>query len=398
VLKAHYLLSFEYLKVIHTIASTRLDHGGTSRSVPATCNALNASGVDTHLVTAEPADSSVTSNLPHDRSRVHLARESARVRQWGVPRQFRHRLASLTDDEQQGLIVHDHAVWLATNHAVASFCRERNVLRVVSPRGMLGEWAMAHGGFKKRLAWKLYQRRDLATADAFHATSSQEADEIRSLGFKQPIAVVPNGVTLPPGLPVRRTSEGRQALFLSRIHPKKGLIQLVRAWKQADVPKQWHLVIAGPDENGHQAEVQAEVRRLGIGDHVDFPGEIDNDAKWQSYVDSDLFILPSFNENFGIVIAEAMAAGLPVITTTATPWRVIRDQSMGWWIDPEVEPLVEAIDEALRLPTDELAAMGTRAAQFTRQQATWSAVAERLSDFYRWLLDGDHLPDTVRVD
>jgi len=251
---------------------------------------------------------------------------------------------------------------------------------------MLGDWAMAHGGMKKRLAWHFYQRRDLESADAFHCTSELEAEEVRRLGFRQPIEVIPNGITLPASLPERQVRSGRRALFLSRIHPKKGLVNLVRAWKQANVSREWKLMIAGPDESGHQAEVEAEVRSLGLTDQVEFPGAISDDQKWQYYVDSDLFILPSFSENFGIVIAEAMAAGLPVITTTGTPWSVLKEQALGWWVEPTADALAFALSDACSAPPEALAERGHRAKDYAISHFSWADVAVRLQGFYEQLL------------
>ncbi len=373
------------MRIIQTIAGTQLDHGGTSRSVPALCDALVDIGVDNHLVTARPFDVSIECNYPKDGQRVHVAVESKMVRQWGVGGQFCRALSSLASG-RNSVAVHDHAVWLASNHAVAKFCKRHKTARVVSPRGMLGQWAMGNGKWKKRLAWHLYQRADLASATAFHATSEQEADEIRSLGFLQPIAVIPNGIDIPSSLPQKRTKGVRQALFLSRIHPKKGLANLVRAWKAAQVADDWRLVIAGPDENGHQKEIVSLVRELGLEENISFIGPVNDSDKWQWYVDSDIFMLPSFNENFGIVIAEAMASGVPVLTSTGTPWKILHDSAMGWWVDPNAEAIAVALRDATTRSQSSLAEMGFRASEYVRRVYTWKETATRLSEFYMQLL------------
>lgn len=374
------------MRIVQAIASVRLDHGGTSRSVPSLCNALVELGIDNHLVTALPADSTVVSNFPKDKSRVHTAQESARLRSYGIGKQFRSLLSQLVESAHGQTMVHDHGIWLASNHAVASYCNRKRLPRVVSPRGMLGNWAMAHGGWKKQLAWHLYQRKDLRTATAFHATSEQEATEIRSHGFQQPIVVIPNGVEVPNNLPGRKAKPFRQALFLSRLHPKKGLINLIRAWHSvSDATRDWKLVIAGPDEAGHRHEVELEVAKLNLAKSVEFVGNVEGEAKWQLYVDSDLFVLPSFNENFGIVIAEALALGLPVITTKSTPWEVIQVENLGWWIENNIETLSSALRDALGLPATELKAMGARALEAMKTCFSWQAVAKKHSEFYRTL-------------
>jgi glycosyltransferase involved in cell wall biosynthesis len=233
---------------------------------------------------------------------------------------------------------------------------------------MLGQWAMAHGRWKKRLAWSLYQHRDLQSATAFHVTSELEADEVRSLGFRQPIAVIPNGFDFPIQLPTKQKSEERHAIFLSRLHPKKGLTTLVRAWSAASMPSNWRLTIAGPDE-------------------VIFSGALDDSAKWQAYVNADLFVLPSYNENFGIVIAEAMAAGLPVVTTTGTPWSVLNERGYGWWVEPNVEMFAKSLREAASTSPDVLHDMGQRARDYVQKTFSWSETANKMITFYDQLFN-----------
>ena len=377
------------MKIVQTIAGTRADHGGTSRSVPALCDALNESGVVCHLVTAVPADPGIASNFPADMTRVHTVRESALWRQRGVAKGFVRHLRALQKSSSGNFLVHDHAVWLSTNHAVAKYCRDAGVQRIVSPRGMLGHWALNNGRWKKRVAWWAYQGSDLRSADGFHATSEQEAEEIRKLGLKQPIAVAPNGLSLPDTLPSSQPDKKKQFLFLSRLHPKKGLIPLLIAWHESDaVSLDWKLVIAGPDEGGYRNEVERTVETLGLRSSVRLIGEVHGDAKWQCYADSSYFILPSFNENFGIVIAEALGCGLPVITTRSTPWSLIAEENLGWWIDHEHATLVGAINAAVRLPEADRVSMSKRARTAVRSRFVWSETARRLRLFYEEILAG----------
>src|SRR5262249_35021942 len=163
---------------------------------------------------------------------------------------------------------------------------------------------------------------------------------------RQPLAVIPNGVDLPATLPSARTGGGtRRALLLSRIHPQKGLVNLVNAWARVR-PARWALVIAGPDDGGHQSRIEAPAARAGIGDRVEFAGSIEDARKWDMYASADLFVLPTHNENFGIAIAEALAAAVPVITTKAAPWPGIVRHRCGWWVDLGVDALAAALAEA----------------------------------------------------
>jgi glycosyltransferase involved in cell wall biosynthesis len=347
------------------------------------CDALAAAGVDVHLVAGRPADQQVACGWPADARRVHAVRESPRMRAWGIGDKFRKELADLCDGAAGGVILHDHGVWLATNHAVAAFARKAHVVRVVSPRGMLSTWAMQRGWLKKRAAWLAYQRRDLESVTAFHATSDAEAAEIRALGFTQPIAVIPNGVAFPEAIERTAGANGRRTmLFLSRIHPKKGLENLLRAWHAAAPPAEWRLVIAGPDEGGHRAEIERVVAEQGLGRRVEFPGEISDADKWRWYAAADVFVLPSFSENFGLVVGEALAAGTPAITTTGSPWREAAAQGAGWEAEPTVAGLTAALRAAIACSDRERAAMGARGSLWVRRRFAWRGAAERMREFY----------------
>jgi glycosyltransferase involved in cell wall biosynthesis len=325
--------------------------------------------------------------LPNrDRVRVTLAPGKAWLRrrlQWSprFPALLRERCRTGRID-----VLHDTGLWLPSNHTVARLARESRLPFIVSPRGMLASWAIRLRGWKKHLAWALYQRRDLQSAKVLHATSTAEAKDFRELGFSQPIAMIPNGVDLPDWPVARQQNEAqRVALFLSRIHPVKGLVNLVRAWAQVR-PQNWRVVVAGGNENSHQAEVEAVVREFGLSPSFSFVGPVDGQAKWELYRSADLFVLPSHSENFGLVIAEALASGLPVITTKGTPWELLWRERCGWWVEVGVEPLAQALREAFALGDIERREMGGRGRRVVEQEYTWTAVAKQMASVYRWLL------------
>ncbi len=379
--------------IIQTVASTRFDHGGTSRSVPALCNALAALQQDVHLVSGRPSDLSIECNIPSKSVKTHWIPESPLTGRWFVGRGFKRALGELLDSAGTSALIQDHGLWLPSNHAVASLASTKNVLRVVTPRGMMSGWAMANGRTKKQLFWRFFQKNDLRTATAFHATSHMEADEIRKLGFEQPIAVVPNGVNFPLEVPSTSQRERRRLLFLSRIHPKKGLINLLRAWHATD--SDWELAIAGPDELGHQAALEAEAIRLGVSDSVHFLGAVGDCEKWKIYDTADAFVLPSFSENFGIVVAEPLAAKLPVITTTGTPWSTLEQNNLGWWVEPTVAGLADAIRDVTSLSNQVLERMGHLGSLWVRAEFGWDRIAANLKHFYCWLLCGGERPGFV---
>lgn len=318
----------------------------------------------------------------------------------GLP--VRSELARLARAQTPALF-HNHGLWAPANHWAAGEARRHGIPLILQPRGMLEPWALNHKALKKQFAMALFQRRDLESAKLFVATAPMEYESIRGFGLRQPVAVIPNGVLFRSvGRPIDVCREfvpktpDRTALFLSRVHPKKGLFNLLNAWAVVE-PHGWRLQIAGPDEGGHLAEVMALARDLGIDPFVEYLGPLDGEAKSQAYFGADLFVLPTFSENFGVVVAEAMAHGVPVITTRGAPWADLETHDCGWWVDIGVDPLVQALRSAMALSDDGRREMGARGRDYVRR-FNWDDIARQTINVYRWVLGQGPKPDCVRND
>lgn len=386
------------LSVIHTVAGLHPRCGGPSKTVPALVSALQQEGSCSVRLVSQGLRSEFSDISLPDGANTRIALSKSRLALTvGLP--FFKQLRQVTLDSPPALI-HDHGIWLPSNHYAAATARRLKIPFVIHPRGMLVGSALGYRSWKKQLALNIYQRRDLYSAAIFIATAELEAESIRRVGLRQPIAVIPNGVQLdvPQSHGIGQTVHQRicTALFLSRIHPIKGLINLVRAWGQLRPPN-WRLLIAGPDEIGHLADVMAAVHQEGIKDVVEYIGEVDGERKASVYQNADLFVLPSFSENFGMVVAEALAHGLPVITTRGTPWVDLPKYDCGWWIDTGVEPLVDALRQAIELSSEEQRAMGERGRAYV-QRYNWSDIARQTADVYFWVLGKGPKPDCVRSD
>jgi glycosyltransferase involved in cell wall biosynthesis len=256
----------------------------------------------------------------------------------------------------------------------------------------------------------LYQRRDLSRAKLLAATSEQEVKDVRRRMPGKVIALVPNGVEIPEKPPtvdhlLSATDGGQRSphhvptrteLFLGRLHPVKGLENLIKSWHLVQ-PKGWRCILAGPDEAGHQRELQSLLKSCDLASSFEFPGMVEHDKKWALLRQADVFVLPSFTENFGISAAEALACGVPVIATKGTPWSDLAEHRCGWWIDIGMEPLAEALRQAVALPDTERLGMGRRGRGLIEEKYSWPKVASGLVAVYEWLLKGGRRPNCVNL-
>jgi glycosyltransferase involved in cell wall biosynthesis len=279
----------------------------------------------------------------------------------------------------KGFILHDHGQWLPCNRASARVQRKTKAPRVVTPRGMLSPWAMQHKRWKKKIAWHLFAKRDINQASIVHATSDLEANELRQLGVTAPIVVIPNGVESRPR-PSDDRPKSKTVLFMSRIHEKKGVAELVTAWRRINDP-QWKLIIAGPDESNMIAGLN-----LSASDRIEFVGEVSGADKWRLLESASVFVLPTHSENFGLVIAESLMAGTPVITTHGAPWQVLEEHHAGWWIPMSVDSVVLTLRNAMAMPMSELADMGLRGHDLVVERFGWQQIGQQMLEVYRSLL------------
>ncbi len=296
-------------------------------------------------------------------------------------------------------LYHGNGLWQYPVHTMARTARKRKIPYILSTHGMLEPWSMTQGSLKKKLAMVLFQKHDLRQANVIHCTAHMEAKSIRAMGFTQPIAVIPNGVD-EQEFPVKdgRKSHGpKKMLFLSRVHHKKGLEMLIRAFSQLDdkIKSEWSLIIAGPGEQEYIASLKELINTCGLSDHIQWKGEVYGDERKRLFLEADLFVLPTFSENFGIVVAEALASGIPVITTKGAPWEDLEKYGCGWWSAIGEEYIRSALEEALSMSDQELTERGLKGRKLIEEKYSIRKVAAQMITLYRWVLGEVEKPEFV---
>lgn len=387
--------------VLHVVAGLDASHGGPSYSVPRLAAAQGAAGAQVILASVAGAgEPAVEAAMPGYRE-VRARWDAARVPALGTLRLSGGLRRAVEGCCASGAVVHVHGLWRMPNVTAPRAAARHGRPVVLSPRGMLAAEALAFSPRQKSIFWRLLQGPALRHLACLHATGDAEVDEIRGFGLTAPVAVVPNGVDLPDLSAPRPVREDglREVLYLGRLHPKKGLDVLVRAWARLPGTTRdgWRLRIVGPSEQGHGQALAALAASLGLHD-VDVEKPIFGDEKFTAYRRADLFVLPTRNENFGLTVAEALASGTPVICTRGAPWGGLEAQRCGWWVPHGPEAMAAALSTSMAMPEAERRVMGGRGRAWMKRDFSWDSVAARLLDVCRWLDAGGEPPACVRRD
>lgn len=392
-------------RVCHVVASINENTGGTAFAVASLAEALATKGIFSHLFTLDYRHLGNQATVESVKLHSYPATPVAKYLRGFQPNASRA-LWQLASNELD--LIHNHGLWMFPNLYARQSAVENSLPLLISPEGMLESWSLKRSRIKKWLAWFLYEQKNLSSATTFHATSVEEATSIRRLGFQQPIALIPNGVHLDycgerPSREILsqsfpKLSEQKWLLFLSRIHPKKGLVNLLQVWqKLANKFTDWHLVIAGPDLIGYRAELELLTAELELKQRVTFTGMLTGEKKEAALGNADLFVLPTHSENFGIAVAEGLAHAVPVVTTRGAPWQDLSTYECGWWIEDSQLALASALAEGMQMSSQERKAMGLRGRKLVETKYSWDSVAQQMSSVYHWILGGGAPPGCVLI-
>lgn len=306
-------------------------------------------------------------------------------------------------------VLHLHSLFTWPSHDAHAWGRRTGGPVVITPHGCLEPMALARSAWKKRAFRWLVEDANLRDARCLHALREGEAENFRRLGLRNPVAIVPNGVDLPSEDAISGdrffaerfplAAERKVMLFLGRVHPQKGLANLVGAWRDLlsdspNVSKDWVLAIAGPDQLGHAAELASMVRDLGLERDVLLPGPLYGPEKHRALSSSGAFVLPSFFEGFSMALLEAMAYRLPSLVTRQCNFDV-GAHGAGLLCEPTRADVTRMLKAFFSHSPGELSAMGERGRALVASRYTWTNVAANLLRVYEWLLGGGPPPEAI---
>ena len=252
---------------------------------------------------------------------------------------------------------------------------------VWSPRGSLQSW---RGGIPRSIVKAVWDRLCRAIASErliLHVTSEEEGRESRERFPSIKAAVISNGVEVPEKVEHRQGNSVLRLLYLGRLHPKKAIENLLLACQMlaGQGMSPWSLTIVGAGDQSYTQSIRARIDELKIGRQVRMVGEVYGDVKQALFENVDIVVMPSHTENFGLVVAEALAHGVPVIASKGTPWKRIDDVGCGLWVDNDPESLAKALARMSRMPLRE---MGQRGRQWIQREFSWDERAKEMADLY----------------
>lgn len=378
------------LEISHVVSSISNEAAGPSHSVPGLCRGLAAAGHKVQLLSVSDSASRQENAYVDRRFRTTLSCLPL-ARRFGLSRDLKRAVELATYSAN---IIHLHGLWMYPNRFPHRARATAAICKVISPRGMLDPAALCFSRFKKRLAWLAFQRATMKATDLLHVTSEMELADVRAFGLQMPATIVPNGIDLPE---IIESPRERSIVYIGRLHEKKGLENLIDAWArlEANFPE-WRLDIYGPGQPDYVKALSDRIKSNRLK-QVKLLGPVFGEEKTAAYSRGGFSILPSYGENFGMSVAESLAAGTPVIASTRMPWNGLITNRCGWVCEAEAGSVEAALNQALRTPTAERDAMGRRGRQWMAEEYSWNAIALRMAASYEWTLHGGTKPNFIDV-
>jgi glycosyltransferase involved in cell wall biosynthesis len=378
------------MKVVHIIPDAYKEASGPTYSVTRLCESLLCERVEIQLaLLGNQVPNDDRNYLKYFKPGYGPARlgRSPEMNRW------------LTKQVNLGVVdlIHNHSLWMMPNVYPGWATRGTKIPYVVSPHGTMSAWAMKSGSKLKKIFWPLIQKPSINHVAMFHATAVNEYEDIRRMGFMQPVAIIPNGIDVPLYRP-KQEGPIRTLLFLGRLHPVKGIDSLLRSWARLQSEfTEWRLQISGPGDEDYVRSLKLLSSQLQLT-RIHFSGPLYGADKFEAYRQADLYVLPSHSENFGMTIAEALACGTPCIVSKGAPWSCLRTRNAGWWHDISENALFDVLVDAMGKSQVDLEIMGENGRKWMLEDFAWPQIASSMHAAYDWLLKRGERPECVVLD
>lgn len=294
-------------------------------------------------------------------------------------------------------IYHTNGMWMHINHITCLEARKKNKPYIITPHGMLYPQALKRSAWKKNILLSIGGvSKDLTMASCIHATCKEEMLHYRALGYKNPVAVIPNPVPIPDFLQrIHHDNNIKRIGFLGRLHPRKNVEALIDAWiLLATKVKDAELLIMGKGDREYEQLLKNKVHQYNLH-NVIFAGFVTGREKFEKLASLTALCVPSDFENFGMIVTEALSVGTPVIASSGTPWQELNTNQCGYWINNDVHTIADTIEKIFELQGSELTQMGINGRQLVERKYKDTQVALKMKQLYEWILNRGEKPEFV---
>ena len=378
------------MKILHVIPSVSPVYGGPSQAIRPMVSYLAKSGIEVDVATTT-ADGKKELNVSLKEPQMDCGAQyfyfpREHPRRWTFSPEMGHWLKRNADNYD---LIHIHSLFSYPTFTACRAARNRKVPYLLRPLGTLSPWSIAYKAWRKKLYYGLIEHENLSAAAAIQATSHLEAQGIEQLGFGSKTHIIPLGINFQPPSHQKDFSIPPKILFLSRLHPTKALPVLLESLlilQREGI--HLSLLIAGDGDPHYRRRLEKQVEELGLMKQVKFLAFVEGEAKIRVFNEADIFVLPSYQESFGIAVAEAMAAGLPVVVSDQVGIAPeIQEYGAGVVVPCSAASLAGGLKSIIMNPFLRQQ-MGKRGKELVQDKFSWEKVTPKLVSLYKMILDG----------